>query len=293
MPISKLLKKLLKAPYLFACAIPVIIKVLVLKLANRYSKKSVVCPGGPVITLTTYGARFRTVYLTLESIARGSVRPSNLILWLDDAKLFQNLPAKIVRLQKRGLEVQLSAKNYGPHTKYYPYLESQNEFVAPLVTADDDILYPCHWLRGLVEGSLHYASFINCYRAHVVAVNATGIVPYLTWKPCRITAPLKCHFATGVSGVLYPPIFLQRLKEAGPGFEACCPKADDVWLHVQAIRAGFSVRQVVKKPVQFPVIPLTQRVALAQGNLNAGGNDRQIAATYGAEDIERILEDSI
>jgi hypothetical protein len=55
-----------------------------LRVRNRLSKKMVVSPGGEaVISLTTYGDRVDSVYLTIESIGAGTVRPRRLILWLD------------------------------------------------------------------------------------------------------------------------------------------------------------------------------------------------------------------
>jgi hypothetical protein len=257
-------------------------------VVNRFASAPVVSGGGPVVSLTSHGGRLRTVYITIESIGRGRCLPSRLILWIDDPVLYHNLPLALHRLMQRGLEVRLSNK-YGPHAKYYPYLESTERFTKSLVTADDDILYPRSWLKKLVTASGKDPEFVLCYRAHVVGFCRDEIAPYTTWKPCRSLSPAARNFATGVSGVLYPPAFLQRLKLADRGFESCCPKADDVWLHVQALRNGFSIRQVTDRPRHFLTIPRTQRVALAQGNWVNGGNDRQIAATYKEEDIHRML----
>src|ERR1700728_1380397 len=55
------------------------------------------------------------------------------------------------------------------------------------------------------------------------------------------TAPSLQHFATGVSGIPYPPTVLECFRRAGSEFLECCPKADHVWLHAQTIRAGSRV----------------------------------------------------
>ena len=106
-----------------------------LMLCNRF-RWSAVAGGnsGPVVSLTTYGKRVQAVYLAIESIARGSALPSRLILWIDDPALYANLPPTLLRLKRRGLEIRY-CKNFGPHKKYYPYVESQRAFNAPLVTA--------------------------------------------------------------------------------------------------------------------------------------------------------------
>ena len=58
-------------------------------LLNRLTGKPVTEPGGPVVSLTTYGTRSRKAYLAIESIAQGRLRPSRLILWIDDENLFR------------------------------------------------------------------------------------------------------------------------------------------------------------------------------------------------------------
>jgi hypothetical protein len=265
--------------------------ILKMKLANRISDKLVTSSEGPVVSIATYGRRLETVYLTIESIARGSVRPARLLLWLDDPSEFANLPIQLKRLQARGLEVKLSDRNYGPHKKYFPYvmsrvLERLPGRDGPLVTADDDILYPRGWLRGLVSGHEGAPEIIQCYRARIVNVNDSGLQPYSTWELCRSTEPSFLTFAIGVSGVIYPPRFQDLLQQAGRAFERSCLRADDLWLHVNAVRNGFQIRQLTSKPVHFPIIPGTQEAGLQQNNLHNQGNDEQIKNTYGNSDIE-------
>ena len=148
-----------------------------LELRNRFSRTSLLSEAGPVVSLTTYGKRAKTVYLAIESIGRGTALPSRLILWLDELDFFKDLPKQLRRLQARGLEVRL-CENLGPHKKYYPYVESQDHFDLPLVTADDDILYPPGWLKGLVNGMRRYPGTIHCYRARVLALGSDGVAPY-------------------------------------------------------------------------------------------------------------------
>jgi hypothetical protein len=254
-------------------------------LVNLFGSARITRPGGPVVSLTTYGKRVNTVYLAIESIAGGSVLPSRLILWLDDEASFRNLPSPLRRLRKRGLEVFLSP-NHGPHTKYYPYVESHASFDTPLVTADDDILYPQSWLEGLLEAFREYPDAVNCYRARVITLNDHGMADYAQWELCGSTEPSVCHFATGVSGVVYPPQFLPVLKRAGTAFQGCCPIADDIWLHVHAIRAGYRIRQIRPESLHFPTIPGTQDVSLFDDNVQHGENDMQAKATYRQDDIQ-------
>ena len=264
-----------------------IIQIVKLSLINRFGQSPVIQTGGPVVSLTTYGRRSDKVHLAIESIARGSILPSRLILWIDDEALFHNLPTKIRRLQKRGLEVNF-CQNYGPHTKYYPYVESQQVFIAPLVTADDDTLYPSYWLKKLIMANREYPDAVNCYAAHVIPLNEGRFTKYQDWKFCNSTTARFCHLAMGCMGVIYPAQFLSVLKDAGTAFKYCCPKGDDLWLHVQALRASYKVRQILPRLpyYSFQMIPGSQKTALCHENVDGDGNERQMRATYNEADIE-------
>jgi hypothetical protein len=260
-----------------------------LRLRSMRSTAPVVSPGGPIVSVTTYGDRLHTVYLALESIAAGSVLPSRLILWVDDARVLQSPPHSLKRLVNRGLEIRL-AEDYGPHKKYYPYLLSSGHFEHPLVTADDDVLYSRWWLAGLVQAHNENAAVVNCYRAHVIRLGDGAVRPYRTWTRCESTTPSFFHFATGSSGCIYPAPLLGRLKLAGSDFKQLCPKADDIWLHANALRAGFKVRQILHRPIDFPLLPGTQEKTLSLTNVGLGRNDEQIRNTYTAQDLALLTE---
>lgn len=253
---------------------------------NNRSGTAAVSTGkpGPVVSLTTYGKRAQEVYLAIESIARGSVLPSRLILWLDDIDLYNNPPKELARLKQRGLEIIL-CKNYGPHKKYYPYVEGQETFTAPLVTADDDVIYSSTWLANLVSAHKEFPECVNCYRARVMTIREGVIVPYKEWPLCESTKPSFRTIGTGVSGIIYPSALLAALKSAGTEFETRCPKNDDLWLHVQAIRNGFKIRQIQPESIHFPIIPGSQETSLFAENVSQGdGNDRQMGLTYEVTD---------
>lgn len=237
--------------------------------------------------MTSYGARLQTVHLALESIAAGTVLPSRLILWVDTAEALANLSSELQRLVARGLEICLS-DNHGPHTKYYQYLLSMDTFNAPLATADDDQIYSKWWLEGLIRSYDQYPDLVNCYRAHTIRFEGDSVAPYRTWRPCISTKPSLLNFATGVSGVIYPPFFLRRLKEIGAGFVSVCPNADDVWLHATALRGGVKIRQLWERQLRFPFSPGTQDMGLYHSNVLLDRNDDQIRLIYTSEDLKRL-----
>jgi|HubBroStandDraft_2_1064218.scaffolds.fasta_scaffold00027_15 hypothetical protein len=261
-------------------------KVERLKTINKRSKVPVIQADGPVVSLTSYGKRIDTVYLTIESIACGSLLPSELILWLDEGPRYQSLPSTLGRLKDRGMTVRL-CKNYGPHKKYYPYVDAHEKFVGPLVTADDDILYPNDWLKSLMDAFEQDPEVVNGFRARVMSFEGDRLAPYMQWSLCSSTKASWRHLLNGASGVIYPPRLLEAVKRAGPEFVQCCPKADDIWLHANALRAGFKVRQIRPQAIHFPMIPGSQETALYFDNADTG-NDVQIAKTYTSRELQRI-----
>jgi hypothetical protein len=262
-----------------------------LRSQNRFSKRPVTAEGGPVLSLTTYGVRIQSVYLAIESIAAAAFLPSRFILWLDDEATLSNLPDTLRRLEARGLEVRLT-ENLGPHTKYYPTLGVLSDLSQPLVICDDDQLYTRQWLAKLMDAYRENPGVVNCYRAHVIRMLRDGIAPYKEWSSCRSDKPSMLHFATGVSGIALPPILQQQLRDIGTEFKSLCPKADDIWLHANAVRAGLPTRQIGSWQRNFPIVPGTQRLALMQSNVEGSQNDVQIAKTYTSQDIAVLQQAS-
>lgn len=261
-----------------------------LVLRARFSRRPVLGSAPVVLSMTSYGVRLDSVHLTIESIARGLLRPQRFLLWLDDDAVFRNLPAPLRRLQARGLEVRLS-RNFGPHTKYYPWVSSQERHELPFVTADDDLVYPPHWLQGLMAAYDSAPQHIHCYRARAIGLHAGRLLPYTSWRLVLGTTASHANFVTGVSGAIYPPAFAEHLRVCGDAFMQCCPRQDDIWLTTQALRTGLRVRQVEEKAWQLPTLPDTQHVGLFLSNQVAGDNDVALAATMQPSDLTVIERD--
>lgn len=254
---------------------------------NLFSRRSVVDPQSDlVVTMTTHGSRIDRVYLALESIARGVERPQRLILWLDDPTL--RYPRALRRLIRRGVEVLHAEPGLGVHTKYYPYVASIDRHWQPLVTSDDDMLYPPEWLAALAAAARAEPGIVHCFRAHHIEFEGRAIAPYARWTPCTSTEPSLRTFGTSVSGQVLPPELLDRLREEGTAFLATAARADDVWLHRVAVAANIPVAQITTTPANFPFVPDTQSSGLYMGNTWEGGNDRQIAATYTESDLRAL-----
>lgn len=258
-----------------------------LDLTAQKRRRSVVDPRVPVVvSLTSYGDRLRRAHVTIESIARGSVRPGRLVLWLDPDEDATALPLPLRRLERRGLEVRNSPWDVGPHKKYLPVVCAPARPALPLVTADDDVIYPRRWLAELVTGARRTPDLVIAHRVRDLVLDDSGaIAPYNSWPMARGTAPAFRRFPTGSGGTLYPVAVQLRLRELGLGFTTCCPRADDLWLHHTVITSGIRARQVRCRSRTFLEVPGTQVHALNHENTGRNANDVQIRSTYSADAV--------
>lgn len=254
-----------------------------------WTRERIVNPASAsVVSLTTYGPRLRDVWLTVESIGRGTVRPGHLILWLDNGT---RLTHRIRRLRRRGLTVRSAPASLRSYKKFWPYVSAATE-EAPLIIADDDVVYPVDWLEGLMRAHTAHPDDVIAYRAHIVGMDESGgLLPYAKWLSCDDDSASFAHFATGVSGVLYPIGMQRALREDGDVFLSLAPTADDVWLHRTAVMHEFRIRQALPGQRHWPFIPGSQGEGLNTVNVQGGANDSQLEASHTPLTRRRVLED--
>ncbi|PPI52153.1 hypothetical protein [Rathayibacter toxicus] len=245
-----------------------------------------------VVSLTSYGHRLSSVFATIESIGAGSVRPERLVLALAHDEIQRGLPATVRELARRGLEI-LPSEDLLSHKKYYPYAIEHSAIPRPLVTADDDVLYPRTWLEALMEAHRERPRSTVGYRGELIALDEAGQPrPYRQWCGAESTAPSYRLVLNGIGGVLYPIPVLEEARAYGTEFMQSCPKADDLWLHRASLRAGFAPSQLRAAQVHHPSVPGSQKTSLMSTNV-VHGNDTQFAAVYSAADLAMIREDPV
>ena len=231
-------------------------------------------PGELILSLTSYGPRFKSLQPTLECLLCQSVKADRVILWVAHEDLAL-LPKTVVALTARGLEIR-ETSDTGPYKKIIPALR---EFPAAfIVTADDDLYYSPDWLKELVESWDGDRKQIVCHRAHFIRVNEKGaLLPYNEWKQCvkkPKTSPIL--FPTGGAGVLYPPESLAREALDESLFMGLAPRADDLWLYWMGRRAGAHYK-LARRMHGILTWPGTQKTALRDENQGQNGNDIKIA----------------
>lgn len=268
-----------------------ILRFTALTVRNLLSRKPVTAPDGPVVSMTSYGRRIRTVHIPLESIAAGAVLPSRLVLWLDDADAVAAPTRGLRRLVRRGLEIRHCADD-GPHKKYYPYVQSVAQHTVPLVTADDDWMFPRGWLGTLLALHAEDPTTNTSHRARDILVTEDGLTEYAAWPLAGARAPSNRNLATGGWGHVLVPAMLEALRGRHEEFRRLAPRADDVWLHRVAVESG-TAPSVVGRYDHHDVLhmPIGDGPTLAADNVDEGGNDRQIRAAWPDRLVEAVIAD--
>ncbi len=236
-----------------------------------------------IISLTSYPARINTVTYTIESLLNQSVKANRIILWLAPEQFpnkEQDLPSDLLALKNQGLTIDWyhDIKSY---KKLIPTLRKYPEAI--IVTADDDALYPVHWLRQLLIAHKAHPKSIITHRAHIITLTNGKIANYKSWKLFnRSLQPIVNNsflvFFTGLGGVLYPPHCLSKDIFDEVKFLSLCPNGDDIWFWAQAILNGTKIYLIQHGNLSPRVIEGTQDCALWKTNVDDNHNDVQIEA---------------
>lgn len=242
--------------------------------------------GRLVVSLTSYPARFPALDLTLRSLLTQSIRPDQVVLWLDEGDEAK-LPAAVRALE--GLRIA-TCPDWRSYKKLVPALIEDPS--AYIVTADDDLYYGRDWLAGLVARA---DAGVVCHRAHKIALDDAGQpLSYEDWDR-NLSAPETgaLVFPTGVGGVLYAPGVFHPDVAKPEIFTKLAPAADDVWLYWMHRLAGSRPAKIGGR-FRITEWPGTQAQNLRSGNLAGGsaaggesGNDRAIRAMIAAYGFPR------
>lgn len=225
-----------------------------------------------IVSLTTHHRRLFDVYLAIESIMQGSVKPNRIILWLSSELMDHPLPVSLQNQCRRGLEIHYTT-DIGPYTKLIPTLQAFPE--AAIVTIDDDIIYPYDTLEMLLNAHKMYPSAIcgnHLLRARYQKVGVYASFP--TWKaPDFNDVPInRMNFFEGFGGVLYPPHCFTEEVFNSEVFLSICPTADDIWFNCMALLANISV---VASNIHYQHLPLLVNESIQDlGLVNINNNPR-------------------
>lgn len=216
-----------------------------------------------VLSMTSIPDRIELFLASLDWLTQQTVLPKATVIWLG----IEHFAAARRRDLRRfrlppGVEIRY-CRDVGPHTKLIYALREWRD--TPIVTADDDVLYPPFWLAELYEAYRRAPGHIHCFRAHEMRLAADGRpIPYMEWGwgAPGLAGPSRLLFATGTSGVIYPPASLSSHVFDVDVMRALCPTADDIWFKAMSLLAATAVQKVRATSLDFPQIPGTDRRAL-------------------------------
>lgn len=203
-----------------------------------------------IVSLTSYPKRTGTIWITLESLLRQSVKPDRIILWLaEDQYPNKVLPESLHDLQRRGITIRW-CDNLMSHKKYFYVMQENPE--SNIITADDDSFYPPFFIERLIQMHKTHPSDIVCLTAQTMGANYR-VVP-TAWpgiEKQEIVSSFKISINSG-SGALFPPHSISPKAFDKEIIKAMCPYADDLWLTVMAHINGTPITKYVYHP--FPVV---------------------------------------
>lgn len=254
------------------------------------------CEHEVIVTLTTYGKRLYDVYLAIESIMQGTIKPNRIVLWLAESMKDQILPITLQKQIKRGLEIEYT-EDIRSYKKLIPALKKYPEAIC--VTIDDDVIYNYDILENLMNSYRLNTNCIHACRMHLIKTDTKGHpLPYNDWHFKKFNNyPSKYNFATGGGGVLYPPHSLHSHVLDSHIFTKISPFADDVWFYAMALLNGKYVKKCFthnEEGEDYIQNENVQDVSLNAMNVAGNKNDDQIKAVFEHYGIYDILKsDSI
>lgn len=217
-------------------------------------------PGRLIVSLTSYPPRFRTLSRTLRSLARQTVKPDAIILWIAHED-YQSLPLSVRRVHKIDIR---KCPNLRSLKKIVPALEAYPD--AFIATADDDLYYPTDWLERLIVGSGTGISAMS-----VIEPIWNGDA-YLRRNDWLINEQGPFLIAGTGGGALFPPKSLHPDVADFETFDRIAGTCDDSWIAWQAARAGTPIVKVPNAVLRF--IPWERTTANSLSYQNYGADFR-------------------
>lgn len=227
-----------------------------------------------IIALTSYPARFATLYAAIKSIMYQTKRPNRVILYLDENVTENQIPKPLLRLKSFGLEIEKRPHYIKCHKKYFHAITENPDAI--VITIDDDSMYYCNTIKLLYKAYKLHPDCVCAKRVHRMTFDVEGkLLPYNQWDhlATSVTEPSDMLMATGVGCVLYPPHSLPDETFNVDQIERLSLGADDVWLMFMERLKGTRVLWVKNHHMEPYQIPSTQSTGLYLQNVDNSEND--------------------
>ena len=193
-----------------------------------------------IVSLTTHSIRVAQVARTaIWSIIQNTYKDVHIVLTLykDDVKL---IPEDLqLMIDTDFVELIIADKDLGPHLKYFYAMQKYRD--NPVITIDDDVIYPENMIEDMVDAYKRY----NCIIARR-CFEITADMNYHNWLRClsQINLPSHKNFATGIGGILYPPNCLD-VSDNNVEEILKIRYDDDFYLKALEVRKGLKIMNIV------------------------------------------------
>ncbi len=253
------------------------------------------CEHEVVVSLTTHSIRIHDVFLSIESIMQGTIKPNRIVLWLaEDEFIGKSLPITLQKQVARGLEISY-CKDIRSYKKLIPTIQKYPNSI--VVTIDDDAMYDVDFLEKLINSHKSNPNVVFSNRIHRMKLDESNMpISYMDWDWCvNKYDDSQLNFLVGVGGVLYPPhIFSDEVLNEDV-FMDICKYADDVWFNAMLLLNKIKVAKSYTKSLRgddFVDIESGRSVSLCHENANNEKcrNDVQIKAVWEKYKINKLIE---
>ena len=243
-------------------------------IVNNYPRNQKI-----VVSLTTFGKRIDSVYITIESIARQTLKPDIVILWLAENEFNKKtIPITLRKFQERGLTISFY-RPIGPYKKLIPTLKKYPDEI--IITIDDDMIYPNTLIEKLIKNHEKYPDCICCNQARIITLGKNNNPkPYSKWtRTLQCESPAYEYIPIGVGGVLYFPGCFDSSVTDEALFRKLSPTNDDLWFKILSLIKGVKT-MVINELDPSDYIPLdsSNHEALANQNVGERMNNPQFEA---------------
>lgn len=232
-----------------------------------------------IASLTSFPGRINEIWVSIETILRQSIKPDKVVLWLaKDQFPGKVLPESLTKLFDCGLEVHWCDEDLRSHKKYYYALQEFSNDV--IILFDDDLYYPKQLIENVLDIHKLNPGCICATRVHKMTFGDKGLRSYREWNHNYNPKNNNCKdlFFTSGAGTLIPPGVMPESTFTKDVFKDICFLADDVWLNMNAIKAGVKVVSNGKYNKDEITLGKSQNEKLVSQNVLSGGNDTQIKA---------------
>ena len=234
-----------------------------------------------IVTLTSFPPRMKSVWLVVESVLRQDVPADRVVLVLSEDEFpDRQLPRRVRRQQKRGLEIMWVEGNARSYKKFLPVAAENPDAI--VVTVDDDAIYASDLLSRLLAEHEQRPEAVIGTRGWCIKFDGGRLLPYASWELADSRTPEDRVLLTGVGGILYPPRSLSDRVFDYDTARALCPSADDLWFWAMARQAGTPVRCIGGRRPSYTLLVSSRTGALSAENHRRGENDVQLARLMGA-----------